>query len=230
MPRLIAALLRHGAYDQPKNVPGAHNPHPLTSEGERQARAAASLLIEAAERFECVLHAEIDSSDLLRAWGTARVVADALTGSLGREFQVVEFPALRERGLGSAANLTLGQIDQIFRRDPRVPAIPRDWRSRSEYRLPLPGAESLMEAGARAAEHLAGRLDALAGQVTTDTMRIFVGHGGSTRHAAVHLGLLEVEQTPDLTMEYCQPIFWEKTADAGWRHLGGDWKKRVSSS
>jgi 2,3-bisphosphoglycerate-dependent phosphoglycerate mutase len=230
MPRLIAALLRHGAYDQPKNVPGAHNPHPLTPEGEDQARAAATRLIASAEGFGCSLHAEIDTSDLLRAWGTARVIADSLTDLLGREFRLIEVPALRERGLGSAGNLTLEQIDRVIQRDPRYAALPRDWRSRSEFRLPLPGAESLLEAGARTAEYLVGRLDALQGELTTDTLKIFVGHGGSIRHAAVRLGMLEVDQAREVSMEYCQPVFWEKTADRSWRHIAGDWKKRVAPS
>lgn len=228
MPRLIAALLRHGAYDQPKNVPGAHNPHPLTSEGEDQARAAGAQLVASTEGFGCSLHAEIDTSDLLRAWGTARVIAASLENSLGSEFRLVEAPALRERSLGSAGNLTLEQIDRVIQRDPRYGALPPDWRSRSEFRLPLPGAESLLEAGARTAEYLVARLDTLQGELAADTLKIFVGHGGSIRHAAVHLGMLDVEQAREVSMEYCQPIYWEMTADRSWRHIAGDWKRRIA--
>ena len=44
MPRLIAALIRHGDYRQLPDTPSAHQPFPLTDLGEHQAREAAAAL------------------------------------------------------------------------------------------------------------------------------------------------------------------------------------------
>ena len=224
MARLIAALIRHGIYQQPEDVPSAHLPHPLEPEGELQAREAAAELRDAAARRGWTLHEEIDSSTLLRAWQTARVMADSLSSTEGA-CEVREFEALGERSLGSAANLTIAQIEDVLRRDPRLGAPPPDWRSDSWYQLPLPGAESLMASGERVARHLNQRMDELAG-TSSDTLKIFVGHGGSIRHAAVHLKLLEEHRVRALSMHHCRPLLWERSSDRSWRHLSGDWKER----
>jgi 2,3-bisphosphoglycerate-dependent phosphoglycerate mutase len=227
MPRLIAALLRHGLYQQPAGVPSAHLPHPLTDEGRGQARAAAPLILAAAKQHGCVLERQVHASRLLRAWQTAGELVDALGEGGAGSFEVIPFDALMERGLGSAANLTVEQIEQVLAHDERVPEPLDDWRAQPGYALPLPGAESLLEAGERVAAHLTDTLDELAARATTDTMQIFVGHGGSIRYAAVACGLLEPGRGPSLSMPHCQPMVWELLGDGSWRHLGGEWKERT---
>ena len=224
MPRLIAALVRHGIYDQPEDVPSAHLAHPLLPEGEVQARRAATELLDAVAREGWTLHEQIDSSTLLRAWQTASVIADTLRSAGGR-FDVCEFEALAERSLGSATNLTIAQIEDVLRLDPRVGPPPADWKSDSWFRLPLPGAESLMASGERVARHLNQRMDELGVGLGSDTIKIFVGHGGSIRHAAVHLKLIEEHKVRGLSVHHCRPLIWERADDGSWRHLSGDWKE-----
>jgi hypothetical protein len=61
-------------------------------------------------------------------------------------------------------------------------------------------AESLMEAGARAAERV--------------------------RHAAAQLGVLPLEKAPGLSMEYAEPLIVERRFDGCWSHVTGHWKSR----
>lgn len=222
MVHVIAALIRHGAYRQPAGVPSAHLPHPLSRRGEAQARAAAGRLAETAAAHGWRLSRTIDSSELLRAWQTAGLLAERL----GREFRVVGFPALAERGLGSAANLTMARIEAVVAADPRLAPLPAGWKGDSLFRLPLPGAESLLEAGQRAARHIEARMRALARRARRDAVKLFVGHGGAFRHAAVVLGVLPLEAAGGLSMQHCRPVFLERLDEGRWRHVGGDWKRR----
>jgi 2,3-bisphosphoglycerate-dependent phosphoglycerate mutase len=153
-------------------------------------------------------------------------MASALENLVGSPFRVEPYATLMERSLGSAANLTVAEIEDVLRSDPRLGEPPAKWREDSQFRLPLPGAESLLEAGERVARHLAERIVPLAGSERVDTLKILVGHGGSVRHAAVRLGLLTPEQVADLSMHYCAPIYWERL-EGGWVHLDGEWKKRT---
>ena len=79
---------------------------------------------------------------------------------------------------------------------------------------------SLMEAGARVAKHLDEHVPEQA-----DSMRVFVGHGGSFRHAAYHLGVLKREELSSLSMHFDQPVFLAKERGQ-WTHVGGQWKPR----
>jgi 2,3-bisphosphoglycerate-dependent phosphoglycerate mutase len=228
MPRVIAALLRHGAYRQPEGVPSAHLPYPLTAEGERQARASAEALISLAQAEKWQVDCTVESSRMLRAWQTAMIVAEVLTRRLATTYRVEEYDALAERGLGALANLTIEQIEEVLRQDPRFAAPPRGWKRDNRFRLPVQGAESLEEAGARAAAHLETRMQSLAHTVRRDTLKVFVGHGGAFRLAAVKLGILDYGQTTGLSMFHCRPIFLEKDAGGRWKHVGGEWKIRGS--
>ncbi|MGB5438614.1 MAG: histidine phosphatase family protein, partial [Gammaproteobacteria bacterium] len=80
MARLIAALIRHGDYHQVPDTPSAHQPWPLTREGEAQAQAGAQALHELVVRNGWSLVPAIDSSCMLRAWQTAVIFADRLAG------------------------------------------------------------------------------------------------------------------------------------------------------
>ena len=230
MTRVFAALIRHGEFERPTDVPSAHLPHPLTPDGERNMAASASRVLEHAEELGAALHPTIECSPLLRAWQSARILADALAARTGRRFALVERPELQERSLGSAANLTVGEIEDAVARDPRHPALPPGWRRNPRFRLPLPGAESLMDAGARAARRITIDLAALAATARCDTLELVVAHGGALRHAAVHLGVLPIEQAPFLSMEYGEPVVIERLEGGRWAHAAGQWKKRLKET
>lgn len=230
MPRLIAALIRHGDYRQLPETPSAHQPFPLTPEGENQAREAGAALHETIRTSGWSPWPSIDSSQLLRAWQTAGIIKGQLATQFDSPPEVTGFDDLAERGLGSAANLTIGAIEAIVREDPRFPELPPDWKSNSRFRLPLQGAESLLQAGERVAAHIDARMKKLAGQVVDDTLKLFVGHGAAFRHAAYHMGVLSFEQIALLSMYHAQPVFLEYRAEHGWHHIGGEWKVRARHS
>jgi 2,3-bisphosphoglycerate-dependent phosphoglycerate mutase len=230
MARLFAALIRHGDYAQLPNTPSAHQPFALTDKGRAQAYDAASELCDVIEQKAWSLIASIDSSGLLRGWQTAQLISARLQ-SLGQlESRVDSFDALAERSLGSAANLTVDQIVEIIHQDPRYPDPPADWKANSHYRLPLPGAESLLEAGERVASHLVARMSALRGEVTSDSLKLFVGHGAAFRHAAFQLGILQFEQIGQLSMYHSRPVYLEYLYNGSWRQVQGEWKVRQADN
>lgn len=227
MARRIAVLLRHGKYEQPEGVPSAHLPHPLTVEGIRQAEQAGEFLRRYANEQSLRVDSGIDSSRMLRAWQTAERVRSALDDD-GVRRDICETEALAERSVGCLANLTVDEIEAVAARDPRVRSLPSGWKTQAEFCLPFQGAESLLDAGARVARHVETALAAISAEA--DTLKIFVGHGGAFRHAAVHLGVITLAQAPHLSMYHCRPVFIERLASGMWQHVGGDWKKRDSYS
>jgi len=229
MARLIAALVRHGDYRQMANTPSAHQPWPLTGEGETQARQGAQHLHETIVRNDWELVPCIDSSRMLRAWQTAVIFAECLAERAASTPPVVSYDALAERSVGCLANLTTVQIESVLQQDPRVAVPPADWKADSHYRLPLQGAESLLEAGERVARHLSQSMAALpAGD--HDRIKIFIGHGAAFRHAACHLGVLALRQLRQLSMYHCRPVLIEYLAAGQWRHIEGEWKLRSGFS
>ena len=224
MPQLIAALMRHGAYHQPDDTPSAHLPYPLTVEGQDQARAGTFALLDTVTSRDWRLYPVIDSSTLLRAWQTAQTAASELDHA-----SVESFDALAERSVGSAANLTVQQIEDVIDGDPRHDALPAGWKSNSHVRLPFVGAESLIEAGERVAEHLKTRIDRLKSQAKGTVVKLFVGHGGAFRHAAAALGVMSLEEARARSMYYGGVVFIEAVPGGAWRHVAGDWKMRRSA-
>lgn len=229
MARLIAALVRHGEYHQLPDTPSAHQPYPLNAEGRQQALAAADALGTVISDNGWVLDPVIDSSQMLRAWETAGIFTSRLASVTGNDIGIESYDALAERSVGCAANLTISQIETILRDDPRVTEPPADWKADSKYRLPLQGAESLMQAGRRVADQLERAMTALP-QGGRDRLKIFIGHGAAFRHAACHMGVLEFDQLRQLSMYHCQPVLIEYLPEGQWRHVGGDWKVRESYS
>ena len=217
----IAALVRHGDYHQLADVPSAQQPFALTDEGRTQAQKGAKELIEIITAHSWSMYPDIDSSNMLRAWQTAQIFAQVCGAK-----SVTSFDSLAERGLGCAANLTLAQIESILHDDPRYPPPPLNWKADSHYRLPLQGAESLIEAGRRVADHVEQRMAALA----NGEVGVFVGHGAAFRYAAFHLGALELERVAALSMHHGRPLLLESGADGRWRHVAGDWKLRAKGS
>jgi 2,3-bisphosphoglycerate-dependent phosphoglycerate mutase len=228
MARLIAALIRHGDYRQRPGTPSAHQPYPLNAEGEAQAARAADAVRTEAEGQGWRLIDSIDSSQLLRAWQTARIIGFALNAN--REPLIEGFDALAERGLGSAANLNLDEIAAVLREDPRFPEPPPDWKADSHYRLPLQGAESLLDAGERVATHLRMRMQALRGRLEADSLKLFVGHGAAFRHAAYRLGVLQFDDIARLSMYHASPVYLEFRDDGSWHQVAGEWKLRARGS
>ena len=231
MPGHIAALVRHGDYHQLADVPSAQQPFALTEEGHTQAQKGAAELMEIVTAQGWSIYPGIDSSNMLRAWQTAQVCAQVCGAK-----SVTSFDSLAERGLGCAANLTLAQIENILHDDPRHPPPPQNWKADSYYRLPLQGAESLIEAGQRVANHIKRRMaeltdaDADSDGDCVAEVRIFVGHGAAFRHAAFHLGALQLDRVATLSMHHGRPLFLESGADGRWRHVAGDWKLRAKGS
>lgn len=234
MARLIVALIRHGDYAQLPDTPSAHQPFGLTEKGCKQAQEAAVEIEKLLQQERWQLHHEIICSHLLRAWQTAQKLSQKLSESLAHGFtqppQLSETPALAERGLGIAGNLTTKQIEAVIAQDPRYPTPPKDWKSNSHYQLPLPGAESLLQAGQRVASYIQDRTETLAQQVQVDTLQLFVGHGAAFRHCAHHLGVLPFEEIAKLSMYHAQPVYLEYEAGGHWSHIAGKWKLRPNHS
>ena len=229
MGRLIAALVRHGDYQQLPDTPSAHQPYPLNSNGENQAQEGAQVLQDMIIRNDWTLLPSIDSSRMLRAWQTAGIFADKLAESASATLYIESYDGLAERGVGCLANLTTAQIEAILHQDPRVSDPPAGWKADSHYRLPLQGAESLLEAGKRVAAHLSQSMTALPPD-EHDRIKIFIGHGAAFRHAAYHLGVLEFEQVRQLSMHHCQAVMLEYLPDGHWCHIAGEWKVRSEDS
>ena len=61
-----------------------------------------------------------------------------------------------------------------------------------------------------------------------DRLKLFVGHGGCFRHAAVHMGALTVEEARGLSLHYGGWVMLEKQGE-GWTKVGGAWKKRTKA-
>lgn len=213
------AFFRHGDYAQRRDVPSARQPWPLTEKGIAQARAGAPLLHAMLCERDLPLAPVIHCSRQLRAWQTADLLAEGLR-ALGHEItELRETPALAERGLGEAANLTVDEIEAALAADPRYQPLPAGWKSDSGYCLPCEGAESLLMAGARVARHL---------EATGEPGRVVVhvGHGASFRHACHHLGLLARREIARFSMFHARPSLICHRSDGTWRHLDGAWKIR----
>lgn len=218
----IGILLRHGDYHQLPDTPSAHQPFPLNESGEAQARHAIGLVATMVRRNGWALMPALHCSTLLRAWQTATILADGLSGCR----EIIQSDALAERGLGNAANLSLSQLAEIIRRDPRCDRLPEGWKRDSHFRLPLVGAESLMSAGNRVADYIANTMESAAGSDDSSPAIVFIGHGGAFRHAAFHLGVLSMDQVSRLSMHHARPVAIARGEDGRWRHAAGHWKVR----
>ena len=230
MARIIVALIRHGDYHQLEDTPSAHQPFGLTHKGKQQALSAAATIQQMLQQQQWQLHHQVDTSSLLRAWQTARTLCQPLQDCFQQPAQLCQTSALFERGLGVAGNLTIKQIEQVLESDPRYSKPPKNWKSNSHYQLPLAGAESLMQAGQRVAQHIQTRALKLSSQVNHDTLQLFVGHGAAFRHGAHHLGVLAFEQIAQLSMYHAQPVYLEYLGDSNWVHIAGPWKVRKANS
>ena len=230
MARTIAALVRHGEYHQQADTPSAHQPYALTAEGKAEVHTEVDRFAVLLEEHSLSIAERVDSSNMLRAWQTAMIFVEKLYQHQMPSMLIDSHDALAERGLGSVANMTIRQIEKIIVEDPRYEEPPLEWKSNSHYCLPFQGAESLIQAGVRVAEHLQQQMHRLREEVSVDTVKLFVGHGAAFRHAAYHLGILQFEQLAQFSMFHARPVLIECLDDGSWRHIGGDWKIRSAGN
>ncbi len=225
-----AALIRHGDYHHQPMTPGAFQPYALNCEGEKQARQCVSMLTEFGEREQVALSDEIHTSSLLRAWQTADLITQQLQEDATAAGALVQTTQLTERCVGSLANLTLAEIEQIVRDDPRYENLPDGWKSNSHYCLSYPGAESLMQAGQRVADYIEQTMQQQQQRHKRSFVQIFVGHGAAFRHAAHHLGVLRFSEISQLSMHHARPLFLRLDADHSLHHQSGAWKQRANTT
>jgi 2,3-bisphosphoglycerate-dependent phosphoglycerate mutase len=152
-------------------------------------------------------------------------------------FSVAEFLALSERSVGAGANLSVDAIAEALALDPRHPPLPPGWKAHPRFRLPVPGAESLLMAGARVAAHIEARVHELrqAPPGSGGLLKLFISHGGALRHAAVCMGALELETVAKVSMHHCGYVLVEHSPDPDggpgrWHMIGGRWKQRSSAT
>jgi 2,3-bisphosphoglycerate-dependent phosphoglycerate mutase len=229
MPKFIAALIRHADYQQLPDTPSAHQPFALSKKGQEQSRLAGIALRDVIRENQWNLVNEVDSSQQLRAWQTAQLICEQLADHNTDTICITGYDDLAERGLGSANNLSMQQIEAVINEDPRFPSLPSNWKTNSKFCLPLQGAESLMQAGQRVASHLIQQMSRLANSTHSDSLKLFIGHGGAFRHAAYLLGVLDYEQIAALSMYHAQPVFLQYHNETSWQHIAGNWKIRNTS-
>ncbi len=224
MIKQYVGLIRHGEYLQKAKTPSAFQAYGLNELGMSQARDCVSVLDQFLNNNSDIERVEIHSSGLLRGWQTAQIFYQSLRKKINAQF--FESHDLNERSVGSLANLTVDEIETILLNDPRYEMPMDNWKSNSYYRLPYPGAESLMEAGERVKNYIENVLN------SADRHRklfLIVGHGAALRHAAYHLNLLEVKQISELSMYHAHPILFSVVKN-NWTHIEGQWKVRNNQS
>ncbi|MDX8413447.1 MAG: histidine phosphatase family protein [Mariprofundales bacterium] len=220
MKRQLVALIRHGDYHQLADTPSAFQPFALTDNGIHHAQQSAAVSQQFSQLQQIPIGKQIHCSTLLRAWQTAEVIRQQWNNN----HSLVASDRLGERCVGSVANLSAATIERVMEDDPRYQTPPQGWKSDSHFRLPFPGAESLMEAGIRVANYLKQMVQPLMDRPCA--LHLVVGHGAAFRHAACHLGVLPFENIEKVSMYHDQPVFLHVDNDQRWHLAGGRWKPR----
>ncbi len=223
MAETIIALIRHGEYAQLAGTPSAHQLGGLSHAGQQQAKACADLIKQAMQTHGWRLAEAVHSSSLRRAWQTASLCCEALA----HRNSIVQTDALCERSVGAAANLSLAQIERLLGGDERFGPLPEAWKSDSQFRLPVPGAESLLDAGQRVADYIDEQLRLCPSGESR--LHLYFGHGAAFRHAACLLGVLDLDQVKSLSMHHARPVFLRRRVDGRFEHIAGEWKPRQGS-
>ena len=174
--RLIA--IRHGetAWNVDTRIQG-HLDIGLNDTGLWQAQRVAQAL--AGEAIDAIY-----SSDLQRAFATARAVAEATGAPLHAE------PGLRERGFGSFEGRTFTQIEQ------ESPEHARLWRQRDPHFAPEGGGESLT---------------ALRTRVQATVQRLASHHPGQQIVLVAHGGVMDALYRLATRLEVQAPRTWQLT-------------------
>ena len=220
MEKSYFAFIRHGQYHQPTGVPSALLPHGLTPEGKEQSIAGGEFICSFLKEHKIEISNVIHSSVLLRAWQTAEIIKTYLNESFPeRTLQIESSELLCERSVGSVANMTVDEIEKVLLVDPRYTVPKTGWKSRPDYCLPFPGAESLLQAGQRVSGYIKSKL--ISGKLT-----LFVGHGASIRMAAYHLGIWDLEMASAHSMFHAHPVIYSYGTDEKYHLESGQWKVR----
>ncbi|MCW5640877.1 MAG: histidine phosphatase family protein [Rhodoferax sp.] len=180
---------------------------PLNDKGRWQADRAARQLADSDEAV-----AAIYSSDLARAYQTARSIALACGVDVGTDAR------LRERGFGAFEGKTFTELEQAFPQDTAR------WRARDASWAP-PGGETLLTLG----ERVRAATDELAHRHLGEQI-VLVAHGGvldmmyriATRQA------VDAPRTWELANASINRLLWtpQGLSLVGWsdtRHLGQEW-------
>ena len=156
-------LVRHGqSVGNERQLFFGWSDHPLTDLGRAQAQ-------EAAEKLKEVSFTRCVSSDLSRAWDTARICVE------GRGMDVESAPALREQDLGALEDLTFAQAHE--RCGEAFEHMLGDWA-----RVDPPGGESVA--------HMKRRVgDCVDEIVRRGEDTLIVAHNGSLSLILSHLAL-----------------------------------------
>jgi probable phosphoglycerate mutase len=171
--RLI--LLRHGEtpWNADTRIQG-HTDIPLNDTGLWQAQRLGTALAD--QPLDAIY-----SSDLQRAWATARAVAAA------HGLQVIPEPGLRERGFGALEGLTWADIETEH------PEHATHWRTRVPDWAPPGGGESLLTLQAR----VLGVLN-----------RVAAAHLGQHIALVAHGGVLDVLYRTAVGIDLQAPRSW----------------------
>ena len=156
-------LVRHGqSVGNERQLFFGQSDHPLTDLGREQAR-------QAAEKLKEVSFTRCLSSDLTRAWDTARICVE------GRGIGVEGDPSLREQDLGALEDLTFAQARE--RHGEAFARMLADWAH-----VDPPGGESV----AHMKERIGRCMDRI---VCREEDTLIVAHNGSLSLILSHFGL-----------------------------------------
>ena len=100
------ALIRHGDYEQPADVPSALLPYGLTTKGADQARACVALINAFCRSHQLVVRPVLHCSRQVRAYQTATIIAAGLKDGGAGEDEV-------ERAEKELEALTKSHTDRI---------------------------------------------------------------------------------------------------------------------
>ena len=139
----------------------------LSALGFRQAERLRDRL--AAQKIDVIY-----SSDLQRAWATAKTIAS------GRQLDVTICAELREINFGKIEGLNFGEISQLF------PEFAAKWKARRSTNIEFPGGESLDQLNNRVSNFV-GRLKKRKAEGTV----LIVAHAGVLRSLICQL--MEIE-------------------------------------
>lgn len=160
-------VFRHGETDwnREQRFQG-HMDVPLNDVGRQQARGLIEPLQKAGVQF-------LLSSDLLRAYDTARIVADAL------DLPLVQTPFLREAHLGEAQGKTRAEIEAHFGAE-----LVERWKSAhvSDLDVSYPGGET----GTQVKQRVFSHLEEVARREVYTRIGV-ASHGGVIRRMLQHL-------------------------------------------
>lgn len=186
---------------------------PLNDKGLWQAGRAAQVLAQAGEPV-----AAIYSSDLARAYETARSIGRALSIEIGTDER------LRERGFGEFEGRTFVDLEQEFPHDTAR------WRARDPA-WAAPGGETLLALG----ERVQAATDDLARRHLGE-MIVLVAHGGvlDMMYRLATRQSLDAQRTWQLGNASINRLLWTPQGMSllGWsdsRHLEADWRDETTA-